>query len=88
MWLAARELEDRILIEISNTGEPIASEHLPHLFEPFYRVEESRPRQSGGSGLGLAIVKGIVTAHGGDCGVRNTTDGVLFWFSLPRARAV
>jgi len=84
--LEARETEDRILIEIRNTGEPIASEHLPYLFEPFYRVEESRPRQSGGSGLGLAIVKGIVTAHGGECGVRNTPQGVLFWFSLPRAR--
>jgi two-component system sensor histidine kinase BaeS len=73
--LAARGMKDRIRIEVFNTGEPISPEHLSHLFEPFYRVEDARPRESGGSGLGLAIVRGIVAAHLGECEVENTPGG-------------
>lgn len=85
--LAARGIKDRIRIEVFNTGEPISPEHLSHLFEPFYRVEDARPRESGGSGLGLAIVRGIVAAHLGECEVENTPEGVLFWFTLPGSGA-
>lgn len=49
---------------------------LPHLFEPFYRVEHSRNRASGGSGLGLYIVKMILEQHGGSCAAENGRDGV------------
>lgn len=56
-------IEGRIVVE--DQGEGIAPEHVPHLFDRFYRVDESRFRGSGGSGLGLAIVKSIVEAHGG-----------------------
>ena len=85
--LGAGGIKDHIRIEVFNSGEPISPEHLPHLFEPFYRVEDARPRESGGSGLGLAIVKGIVAVHGGECEVENTPEGVLFWFSLPGSGA-
>lgn len=76
-------IHDIIRIELMNTGTKIPENHLGHLFEPFYRVEESRSRKSGGSGLGLSIVKGIITAHKGDCGVKNIDNGVIFWFTLP-----
>ena len=60
---------DTDAISVIDFGEGIESSHLPHLFDRFYRVDESRFRGSGGSGLGLAIVKSIVEAHGGTVGI-------------------
>lgn len=67
---------DRTLIRVENPGEPIAQEHLPHLFDRFYRVDPSRQRSGDGAGLGLAIVKSIVEAHAGTVSV-SCTDGVI-----------
>ena len=58
-------------LSIRNTGPGIAAEHLPHLFERFYRVDQARDRLSGGTGLGLAIVKEIVDAHKGQVTVQS-----------------
>ena len=71
---------EHVLFYIENTGIKIPEESLPHLFEPFYRVEHSRNRASGGSGLGLYIVKMILEQHGGSCAAENGRDGVrVMW---------
>ncbi len=57
--------DDGLKLEVSDTGDGILAEHLPHVFDRFYRVDTARARESGGSGLGLAIARSIVEAHGG-----------------------
>lgn len=79
------EVDNEILIEVADNGSGIAQEHLPRLFERFYRVEQSRDRNKGGSGLGLAIVKHIIESHGQSVNVRSTVGiGSTFSFTLPR----
>lgn len=79
-------LDDRILVEVSDDGAGISKEHLPRLFERFYRVGKSRARNEGGSGLGLAIVKHIIDVHGGTITVKSVEgEGTTFAFTLERA---
>jgi len=74
-------------LAVKDTGPGIASEHLPHLFERFYRVESARDRESGGVGLGLAIVKEIAEAHGGMVRVESEVGkGSVFTVTLPAAK--
>jgi two-component system, OmpR family, sensor histidine kinase BaeS len=74
-------------IELSDDGPGIPPEHLPHIFERFYRVDVARGRASGGSGLGLAIVQAIVRAHGGSVVAANRLEGgAVFRIRLPRVR--
>lgn len=68
---------------VYNDGPLISEKDLPHLFEPFYRGDKSRSRDSGGTGLGLAIVRAAVSAHGGSCGVEQRAGGPCFWLCLP-----
>lgn len=70
----------RVCCQIENTGVSIPEEALPHLFEAFYRVEQSRNRQTGGSGLGLYIVRMILEQHGAEYRMENTAEGVCFTF--------
>lgn len=80
------DMHDNILVEVADNGIGIKEEHLPRLFERFYRTDKGRDRQSGGSGLGLSIVKHIVDAHNQTLNVRST-DGVgsTFSFTLKKA---
>ena len=79
---AERRPED-ILVSVTNTGDGIPSEDLPHVFERFYRVEKSRDRARGGAGIGLAIVRQLVEAAGGSVGAESSDGRTTFWFSLP-----
>ncbi|MBS1942737.1 MAG: hypothetical protein JST38_17865 [Bacteroidetes bacterium] len=82
----AFDIGREMLVEVADDGPGIASEHLPRLFERFYRVGKSRARNEGGSGLGLSIVKHIVEAHGGTIAVKSTEgEGTTFSFTLPKA---
>lgn len=75
------------LITVEDSGPGIAAEHLPFIFDRFYRVDKSRSRASGGSGLGLAIVRAIVSAHGGTIQVSSTVGiGTRFVITLPKVR--
>jgi signal transduction histidine kinase len=87
--LVARDLQERVVIRVEDNGEGIPPEHLPHLFERFYRVDKARDRERGGSGLGLSIVKAIVEAHGGSVWVESEVGrGSTFSVSLRRAEAL
>lgn len=74
----------RIEVRVSDTGQGIPREDLPHVFERFWRGDKSRARASGGVGLGLAIAKQLILAHGGTIGVESDSgQGATFWFTLP-----
>ncbi len=83
----ARSTGAEVEISVSDTGIGIAPEHLPYVFERFYRADPSRTRSTGGAGLGLSIVKQLVEAHGGYVWVESEMGkGSTFAFTLPVAR--
>jgi len=80
----AGDKSDEIRISVSDTGPGIPAEHLPHLFERFYRVDQARSRALGGAGLGLAIARELARAHGGDVTVHSVPgEGSTFTVHLP-----
>ena len=84
--VAAGEKGKWVEVSISDTGEGIPAEDLPHIFERFYRVDKSRARATGGSGLGLTIARRLVEAHGGTITVDSKLgEGSRFSFTLPIA---
>ncbi|HET9907152.1 MAG TPA: ATP-binding protein, partial [Anaerolineales bacterium] len=82
--VSARRMVEGVELTVSDTGEGIRAEDIPHIFESFYRGEKSRNRGTGGSGLGLAITRGILRAHGGDIRVESEPGkGTRFIFHIP-----
>ena len=82
--MGARQRGDRVEFFVSDTGIGIPPEHIPRLFERFYRVDKARSRELGGTGLGLAIVKHLVNAHQGSVRVESEAGlGSTFYFELP-----
>ena len=85
--VAARSGDREVAVSVRDTGTGIAAEHLPYVFDRFYRADKSRARQTGGAGLGLAIAKQLVIAHGGSIKVESAPEqGTTFTFTLPVAQ--
>ncbi|MDD5209961.1 MAG: ATP-binding protein [Elusimicrobiales bacterium] len=83
--ISAAPQEAFVKVSVRDTGPGIPAEHLPRIFERFYRVDKARSRELGGTGLGLSIVKHLVELHGGAVGVESAEGrGSAFWFTLPR----
>ena len=78
--------QDQVVVRVQDHGPGIAAEHIPHLFERFYRVDKSRSTETGGTGLGLSICHEIVRAHGGELSVESELGkGTSFIVRLPLA---
>ncbi|MEI7527859.1 MAG: ATP-binding protein [Elusimicrobiota bacterium] len=83
--ISSAELPGNVKVFVKDSGIGIPSEHLPRVFERFYRADKARSREMGGTGLGLSIVKHVVELHGGSVGVESSEGrGSTFWFTLPK----
>jgi signal transduction histidine kinase len=86
--LKAELLRRDVRVSVADTGCGIAPEHLPHIFERFYRADPARGRAGGNAGLGLSIARGLVEAMGGQIGASSTPgQGTTIWLVLPAGQA-
>lgn len=88
--IRAEATPSAICLDVSDTGDGIPPEHLPHIFDRFYRTDPARSRDKGGAGLGLAIARAIIEAHGGQISARSDGEsgkGTTFAIQLPLFQA-
>lgn len=81
--VASKPVAGGVRVLFSNSGEGIAAQDLPFIFERFFRADRSRSRDAGGAGIGLAIVKELIEAHGGRVGAESSPGETRIWFTLP-----
>jgi signal transduction histidine kinase len=81
---AGTAAEGGIALSVEDQGPGVAPEHLPHLFDRFYKADASRQGKTGGSGLGLSIVKAIVERHGGRISASSQPGRTVFEIVLPK----
>ncbi|GAP63147.1 hypothetical protein ARMA_1570 [Ardenticatena maritima] len=88
VFITAKREGEMVVVSVRDTGEGIAPEQLPHVFDQFYRGDQARRRATGGAGLGLAIARAIVEAHGGAIEIESAPgEGTCVRFTLPRTPA-
>lgn len=85
IYITVHKTDKDTILTVENEGTHISPELLPHLFEPFFRGDPSRSRQTGGSGLGLYLVQKIADRHGGVCQIQNSQRGVCATLVLPNS---
>jgi signal transduction histidine kinase len=83
--LTATQADGSASLSVTDTGSGIAPEHLPHVFERFYKIDASRAAESTGSGLGLSITKAIIERHGGNIRVTSEPGRTTFTIVLPQS---
>ena len=85
MTVSGRLLDGRAEANVEDTGPGISPEHLPRIFDRFYRAEAARTRKGGGTGLGLAIARDLARAQGGELTAENARkSGTVFHLRLPQ----
>ncbi len=83
--ITCNEGKNIAIIHIRDSGIGISKEHLPYIFQRFYRADESRTRATGGAGIGLTISKAIIEAHGGNIKVKSeVNEGTEFIIEIPK----
>jgi len=84
--ITVSQIGSEAVVAVKDDGEGIAVEHIPHLFDRFYRADSARSTETGGTGLGLAICKGIVEAAGGQISIQSELGkGTVVTVTLPAA---
>ena len=83
MAVTLKQAGDRAELTVDNDGDSLPEADLGRIWEPFYRTDASRSRDTGGTGLGLSLVKAAAEAHGGGCAAENRPGGVAFRVWLP-----
>ncbi len=83
LWLEAERTPKDVIVRVANNGQSVPKDSLDHLFDRFYRVEDSRSKETGGTGLGLAIAKSMVKLHGGTITVTSDEERTAFIIHFP-----